>query len=75
MELSPGKTAEIHLQNDRHVEGKLFATFVCGLKRELDDLDEVTLQEYCRCLCDDMLKDGSAFSPLVREHGTVSIRI
>lgn len=57
------------------VEGKLFATFVCGLKGELDDLDEVTLQEYCRCLCDDMLKDGSAFPPLVREHGTVSMRI
>lgn len=57
------------------VEGKLFATFECGLKGELDVPDEIVLQEYCRCLCDDMLKDGSDFPPLVRKHGTLSIRI
>ncbi len=57
------------------VEGKIFGTIVCEVQGELLDTDEEVLKEYCRCLCDEMLRDGSAQSPFARKHGDLSIRI
>ena len=57
------------------VEGKFFGTIVFELQDRLSGLDEMILKEYCRCLCDEMLGDGTIHSPFARLHGDMSIRI
>lgn len=57
------------------VEGKFFGTIVFELQGKLSGLDETILKEYCRCLCDEVLGDGTAHSPFTRTHGDMSIRI
>lgn len=57
------------------VEGKFFGAVVCELRCELVGLENMVLKEYCRCLCDEILRDGSTLSPFARTQGDLSIRI
>lgn len=57
------------------VEGKFFGTVVCELQAKLVGLEEILLKEYCRSLCDEMLRDGSTHSSFARSQGSLSIRI
>lgn len=57
------------------VEGKFFGTVVCELQGELIGMEDMILREYCRSLCDEMLRDGSTCPPFARAHGDLAIRI
>ena len=57
------------------VDGKFFGTVVSQYHGRLVGLEDMILKEYCRCLCDEMLRDGTTHSPFARTHGDLSIRI